>query len=306
MANVLITGGTGLIGRALTKELLRLQHKVTVLTRTAKPSENGVAFKVWNIENGTVDIDAIREADTLVHLAGANVAEGRWTDQRKREIVDSRVKSGQLLVKALTELPNAVQTIVSASAIGWYGADPQVPNPKPFVETDPPDTFFLGDTCVKWEEAIAPAAGLGKRLVYLRTGIVLSREAGAYAAFRKPLTVGVAPLLGGGGQMVSWIHIDDVVQLYVDAIVNSRIHGIYNAVAPNPVSNRELILTMAKTRNKFYLPIPVPAPALKLALGEMSVEILKSATVSSRKIAADGFRFQYPTIRDAVKALEAK
>lgn len=305
MATVLITGGTGMIGRALTKELIRLGHQVIVLTRQAKASSNGIVYKEWNVENGTIDRTAIESADFIVHLAGANVADGRWTEKRKKEIIDSRVKSGELLVKSLKEIPSKIKAVASASAIGWYGPDPSIPNPKPFVETDPADDAFLGKTSQQWENAIWPVADLGKRLVIFRIGIVLSNEGGAYAEFKKPLKFGVASILGSGKQVVSWIHIDDLVQLFIKAIEDQNLQGIYNAVAPQPVSNKELILAIAKQRCSFYLPIPVPSIGLKIALGEMSIEVLKSATVSNRKIAEAGFHFRYPTIAEAVKNLEA-
>lgn len=304
MAKILITGGTGMIGRALTKELLINEHQVMVLTRKAKPSKDGVTYKEWDVEKGTIDQTAIEQAEYIIHLAGANVADGRWTDRRKKEIVESRVKSGNLLVKALREIPNGVKGVVSASAIGWYGPDPIVPNPKPFVETDPADDAFLGKTCQQWEGAIWPVADLGKRLVIYRIGIVLSNEGGAYAEFKKPLSFGVASILGSGKQVVSWIHIDDLVKLFITAIDDENLQGVYNAVSPQPVSNKELILAIAKGRKQFYLPIPVPTFGLKLALGEMSIEVLKSATVSSRKIESAGFRFSYPSIADAVNNLE--
>lgn len=306
MARIVITGGTGMIGRALTKELLLQGHKVIVLTRQAKAEKNGIIYKEWDVENGTIDRSAIEQADYIIHLAGANVADGRWTEKRKKEIVDSRVKSGNLLVKALREIPNDIKAVVSASAIGWYGPDPVVPNPKPFVETDPADDAFLGRTCQQWEGAIWPVADLGKRLVICRIGIVLSNVGGAYAEFKKPLKFGVASILGSGKQVISWVHIDDLVQLFIKAIDDESLQGIYNAVSPQPVSNKELIIAIAKDRGKFYVPVPVPSIGLKIGLGEMSVEILKSATVSSRKIEDAGFSFRYPTVAEAVKNLEAE
>jgi len=306
MTTVLITGGTGMIGQALTKELISKGHQVMVLTRKAKAGKSNVTYKEWDVEKGTIDRSAIEQADYIVHLAGANVADGRWTEKRKKEIVDSRVKSGNLLVKALREIPNKIKAVVSASAIGWYGPDPVVPNPKPFAETDPADDAFLGKTCQQWEGAIWPVADFGKRLVIYRIGIVLSNEGGAYAEFKKPLKFGVASILGSGKQVISWIHIDDLVQLFVRAMNDESLQGVYNAVSPQPVSNKELILAIAKGRGKFYLPIPVPSIGLKIGLGEMSIEILKSATVSSRKIEDAGFTFRYPTIADAVNNLEAE
>lgn len=309
MATVLITGGTGLIGTALSKALILKGYEVIILTRKLPASGNGatgISYALWNVAAQTIDSGAIGKADFIVHLAGANVAEGRWTEKRKQEIVSSRVESGKLLVKALRENPNKVAALISSSAIGWYGPDPQVPNPKPFVEIDPAGAAFLGRTCLLWEESVAPVKILGKRLVYLRTGIVLSNEGGAYAEFKKPLRFGVAGILGSGRQAISWIHIDDIVGMYIAAIENESWNGVYNAVAPGPVNNKELVMTMAKERGRFFIPAPVPAIALKIALGEMSVEVLKSATVSSRKAEAAGYVFLFPDIVSAVRNLEDK
>lgn len=304
MATVLITGGSGMIGTALTKALRSKGYRVMILTR--KKNANNPDEKEWNVESGTIDEEAIHEADYIVHLAGANVADGRWTAKRKKEIVESRVKSGELFVKALATIPNKVKAVLSASAIGWYGPDAQIPNPKPFVESDNAHHDFLGQTCVQWEEAIKPVVQLNKRLVILRTGIVLSNEGGAYAEFKKPLQFGLATILGSGEQIVSWIHIDDLVAQYIAAIEAGNYSGVYNAVAPQPVSNKGLILTIAKERKKFYLPIHVPAAALKLALGEMSIEVLKSATVSADKMINQGYQFLFPQIEDAIRQLENK
>lgn len=207
------------------------------------------------------------------------------------------------MVNALNTMPNDVKAVISASAIGWYGADPQIPNPAPFTETAPADDSFLGNTSLQWEESINPVVQLGKRLVKLRTGIVLSNEGGAFKEFKKPLNFGTAAILGSGNQVVSWIHITDMVLLYIYAIENTNLHDVYNAVAPQPVSNKELILSIAKYKGGIAIPIHVPQFALKLALGEMSVEILKSATVSSKKIEAAGYNFMFPTIESAVQNL---
>lgn len=305
MATVVITGGTGLIGQALAKALLAKGYSVIILTR--KPAEAKTIQKVtyahWDTGLQTIDPNAVQEAGCIVHLAGANVAERRWTETRKKEIVDSRVQSGTLLLKALQQNSNSVKAVISASAIGWYGPDAQVPNPKPFTETDSAARDFLGATCAQWERSIQPAAGLGKRLVIFRTGIVLSNKGGAYAAFKKPLRFGLASVLGNGRQTVSWIHIDDIVNLYMAAIENEAWSGIYNAVAPHPVSNKKLIQTMAKQRGGFYITAPVPEAALKIALGEMSIEVLKSTTVSSKKIEEAGYTFSFPHIEAAVANL---
>jgi hypothetical protein len=303
MTTITITGGTGMIGAALTKKLAAKGHNIIILSRKAKAPSGRILYKEWDVEKGTIDSTAVTEADYIVHLAGANVADGRWTEKRKKEIVDSRVKSGNLLVKTLHNQPNKVKAVISASAQGWYGADPHIPNPKPFVETDGADNDFLGRTCQLWEEAISPVAAMGKRLVIFRIGIVLSKEGGAFAEFKKPLTFGAATILGKGNQVVSWIHLDDLVRLFTTAIEDNTWQGVYNAVAPYPVSNKELILEIARQRGKFSIPFHVPAFALKLALGEMSIEVLKSTTVSSQKAEEAGFQFLYPTIDKAVAAL---
>jgi uncharacterized protein len=307
MATVLITGGTGLIGKALIKELTNKGYDSIVLTRDKSRYKNTakVSYAEWNVEKQTINKDAIAKADHIIHLAGAGIAERRWTEKRKKEIAQSRVQGGNLLVKTLKEVPNKIKTVVSASAIGWYGPDPQIPNPRPFVETDAAAKDFLGSTCRQWEEAILPVMENGKRLVILRTGIVLSNRGGAYPEFKKPLKFGIASVLGNGGQVISWIHINDLVRLYIEAIENERLNGVYNAVAPNPVNNKTLISEMAKQRKKFHIKTSVPSFILKTVLGELSIEVLKSATVSSKKIESAGFQFIFPNIGVAVYNLEA-
>ena len=235
------------------------------------------------------------------------MADKRWTNKRKNEIIESRTQSSALLVKALKENSNQVKAVISASAIGWYGADPVIPNPSPFTETDPSDHGFLGETCRQWEESIEPVGQLGKRLVKLRTGVVLSNEGGALVEFVKPLRFGLATILGNGKQIISWIHIDDLCRMYLQAVEDESIEGVYNAVAPKPVSNKELTIGLAKAvKNKFYIALHVPSPVLKLVLGEMSVEVLKSATVSAGKIRSARFNFIYPSIEAAINQLISK
>ncbi|HEX2628201.1 MAG TPA: TIGR01777 family oxidoreductase, partial [Chitinophagaceae bacterium] len=279
--------------------------RIIILTREKdqQPANPNTRYAQWDVERQTIDVDAIRDADHIIHLAGAGVADKRWTDKRKKEIVDSRVKSGELLVKAMQQYPNKIKTIVSASAIGWYGPDDVVPNLHPFTEYAPAHDDFLGQTCAQWEAALEPVTVMGKRLVKLRTGIVLSRRGGALAEFKRPLKFGVATILGNGKQVMSWIHIDDLVEMYILTITNEQMRGPYNAVAPNPVTNKQLVKTLAKSRKRFYIPIYVPSFVLKLVLEEMSIEVLKSATVSSGKMQKVGFVFQYPTIESALKHL---
>lgn len=307
MQTILISGGTGMIGQAITRVLLAKGYRVIILSRGRKQAEPGSAltYAHWDPSRNEIDPASIAAADHIIHLAGAGVADKRWTKKRKAAIVSSRVEGSRLIAVSLQQIPNKVKSVVSASAIGWYGPDPVIPNPRPFKETDTADDSFLGNTCRLWEEAIEPAVQSGKRLVRLRIGIVLANEGGAFGEFHKPLRFGLATILGNGKQIISWIHVDDLVRLFIYMLENETATGVYNAVAPAPVPNKELILSLARERKKFYIPIRVPSFMLKLMLGEMSVEILKSVTVSAQKVQEAGFSFQYPEIRSALRSLLA-
>lgn len=304
---VLITGGTGLVGSFLAQELSASGYQVIILTRSRSKSPSATASRIsysrWNPAERFIDPLAIGQADYIVNLAGAGVADKRWTPSRKEEIIRSRLESAETVIQALKQTANKVKTVVNASAIGWYGPDPQIPNPAPFKETDPADKAFLGETVRRWEESISPVAQLSKRLVIFRIGIVLSDKGGALAEFLKPMRFGIAPVMGNGRQMVSWIHIYDLCSLIRYALENEHINGVYNAVSPNPVSNRELIDTLARVKPGLQVKMPVPAFLLKIMLGEMSIEVLKSATVSSRKISEAGFSFRYPGLENAITSI---
>lgn len=301
METVLITGGTGLIGRTLSKMLVAKNYRVIVLTRSAREQKDGVSYALWNPEKLEMDPVATSQADHIIHLAGAGVADKRWTKKRKKIIAESRIQGGNTIVKALQQSPNKVQSVVSASGIGWYGPDRK--GQRPFKESDPPYLDFLGETCVKWEESIRPVKNLGKRLVIFRTGIVLSNDGGALPEFQKPLKGGVAAILGSGEQMISWIHIDDICRAYISALENKQMQDIYNATAPEVVTNKVLTLKLARLTRKVFLPVHVPSFVLKTVLGEMSIEVLKSTTVDDERLRNSGFQFLYPSIDAALGSL---
>lgn len=303
MATILITGGTGLVGKALTSLLISKGYEVIILSRGQSATGNaGYSIAHWDPARQEIDVTAVQKADYIINLAGAGVADKRWTKKRKQEIVDSRVQSGELLVKTLKETPNKVKAVINPSGIGWYGDDnKRKPSRKAFKEDDPADDEFLGETCKLWEASIDPVQELGKRLVKFRIGIVLSKEGGALKEFKQPVRFGVAAILGSGRQLMSWIHIDDLVRLILYAIEHESLRGVYNAVASQPVTNKHFMLKLAeKVKGRFYIPLYIPSFVLKIVLGDMSIEVLKSATVSNSKIGLSGFQFLYPTIDAAL------
>ena len=311
METVLITGGTGMIGSALSEMLQKEGYSVIILTRKstsqqpATSSKHGnIKYAHWDVKKGTVDIDAIQQADHIIHLAGAGVMEKKWADAFKKEIIESRTKSIGLIIDALEKNSNKIKTVVSASATGWYKAHAPGAEQIKHTEDESPDDSFLGETCRLWEQSVEPVTALQKRLVKLRVGIVLSHEGGALKEFEMPLKFGIAAILGNGKQVVSWIHINDLCRAFIHALKNEQLAGSYNAVAPAPVTNRQLTLTFARKRNRrFYIPLPVPSFMIKLLLGGRSIEILKSNNVSCEKIRRSGFEFLFTTIDAALEDL---
>ena len=295
-----------MIGKALTQALIERGFNVIILTRhinnEQKTKNDKLRYAIWDVEKQMIDKNAFAKAYYIVHLAGANFADKRWNEKVKNEIVSSRVDSARLIIESLKTIPNKVKTVISASGISWYGADDSK-NAKPFTENDPPASDFMAQTCQQWEAAIEPASFLGKRLIKFRIGPVLSTDGGAYVEFKNPLKFGVGGIIGNGKQIMSWIHIDDLVRAILFSMETEQMEGVYNAVSPKPVSNKELILEIAKSTGKFFVPIPAPSFALKIVFGEMIGEILKSTTVSSEKLQQAGFIFQYPDIRSAILQL---
>lgn len=303
METVLITGGTGLIGQALTKKLLLDGYAVVIMSRTVHQSSHPrLSYAQWDVEAMEIDTDALSRADYIIHLAGAGIAEQRWTKRRKEVLLESRSHGSALLVRALSQIPHRVKAVISASAIGWYGPDrPGMPETG-FMEDAPAYDDFLGMVCSSWEQNIKGIEQLGIRLVTLRTGIVLSARGGMVKELAKALRWGIAPIFGGGKQIISWIHMDDLCGLYGRAISDQSWLGIYNAVAPAPVPQRNFIRTLARQiRGKWFMAWPVPAFLLRWVLGEMSIEVLKSTRVSAAKAIQSGYAFKYPELEMAVQ-----
>ncbi len=307
MQTVLITGGTGMVGQALTNYLIDNGYDVIVLTRSEKRSSRlHLSYAKWDIESQYIDPEALKMADIIVHLAGESVATKRWSKKRKEEIVQSRVRSGALLVKVLSENEHKVKTVITASAIGWYGPDTAESLQFGFKENDAPDDSYLSTTCQQWEQSVESIAQMGIRLVTLRIGIVFNKRGGALAEFIKPAQFGLATILGPGTQIMSWIHQQDLCKMILFAATHENVQGVYNAVAPAPSTNKQIVELVAAKLFPFHITFKVPVFILKIMLGEMSVEVLKSANVSSDKIQQAGFEFEYPAIDAALSQLLKK
>lgn len=302
MSTIGITGGTGFVGTYITRLLAQQGHNVVIFTRNPQdhtPQAN-IEYAGWNPSESFCDTAALARLDGIIHLAGAGVADKRWTDARKKEIVDSRVGATNFLIAQLKSHAPRCKTFVAASAIGFYGPDRS--GAKQFTEDTAPYTDFLATTCRQWEAASLQATTFARTCI-IRIGIVLGAESGAFPEFVKPMKFGIKPYLGGGRQVTSWIQVEDLARLFVYAAENSNMAGIYNGVSPHPVSQAALMDAIARHMGGIRIPAPVPAFVLKIMLGEMSIEVLKSCTVSAAKTLSSGFRFNYPAIDKAVEAI---
>ncbi len=299
---VLVTGGTGLVGTRLTSLLIEKGCQVRYLSRNPGKVSEVESFS-WDIDRQTIDEKALDGVDYIIHLAGAGVADKKWTTQRKKEILQSRTKSTEVLRSALANKDHQVKAFISASAVGYYGWDTGGVWKK---EDSRFGDDFLATVTKSWEAEVDQVEKLGIRVAMLRIGIVLSDKGGALKELTKPIKWGAGAALGKGDQYMSWIHLDDLCKMFIHALENDTIQGIYNAVAPNPVTNKELSKLSAKVLGKpFFLP-NVPGFVLKLALGEMASMVLGGNRVSSEKIQNDGFTFTYPEVEPALNDLLTK
>lgn len=297
---VLITGGTGTIGKRLTQLLRQQGFAISLLSREARSIPDAQVF-LWDVKKGTIDPKAIESADYIIHLAGAGVADERWTDARKEEILTSRTQSTELLANALATHMHTVKAFVGASAIGFYGADTA---DRPLTETSKGGTDFLAQVVRAWERSEDTLAALGIRTVKLRTGIVLTMEGGALPKLVQPIRFGVGAPLGSGQQYLSWIHLDDMCRLYIQALQDSSWQGVYNAVAPNPITNEGLTRTIAQVLHRPLILPNIPAFALKLAFGEMASTVLGGNYALNKRIADETtFRYEHPDLTEALNDL---
>ncbi len=300
MQKVLITGASGLLGKRLTELLLKRGYEVNMLgrqTTDGRPPKNGIAHFVWEIDKGKVDAKAFEGVSAIVHLAGAGVADERWSDARKKEIIDSRVKSAKLIFDFLKKNKHEVKTLISASAVGYYGdcGDDIV------TEERKAGDGFLAEVCKQWEESAKKFSKLGIREMRCRIGIVLAKNGGALPELTRTIPLGVASYFSKGNLYYPWIHIDDVCGVMIHALENEDVSGAYNTTAPEPLLMKDLMKEILVAKKSKAVLVPAPPFAIKLALGEMSEMLLNSQRCSSKKITDAGFRFTFGDIQIALK-----
>ena len=296
---IIVTGATGLIGSKLVRALRSEGHSVTRLVRGGSQTFRapGTSAVEWDPDAGRIDGKELEGHDAAVHLAGENIAEGRWTPQKKARIRDSRVKGTRLLAETLAGLSARPQTLVAASAVGFYGDR----GAEVLREESASGSDFLSELCREWEKAALPASQAGIRVVNLRIGVVLAAEGGALAKMLPPFRLGAGGRLGSGGQYMSWITIDDLVGVILHALKNESLRGPVNAVAPRPVTNAEFTKTLGRVLGRPTL-FPVPAFAARLAFGEMAdALLLSSARVEPARLQGTGYQFAYPELEGALR-----
>lgn len=296
----IITGGTGLIGAALTRSLLADGHRVTILSRSPERKQHLVpdeaAVVAWDAESAAGWGHLVNEADAIVNLAGAGIADSRWTEERKQLIRQSRIKAGEAIMQALQSAEKKPRVLVQASAVGYYGpSDDTI-----LTEAASPGQDFLAQVCFDWESSTAGAKALGVRRPVIRTGIVLSTQGGALPKMLLPFQLYVGGPLGNGKQYFPWIHIDDEVRAIRFLIDHETADGPYNLAAPMPPTNAEFSKQLGHVMNRPSM-LPAPAPALKLIFGEMSTVLLDGQRAVPQHLGEDGFTFRYPESRSALE-----
>ena len=295
MEKVLITGGSGLIGRRLSFLLKSRGYEVRILSRSNNPKNNYKTF-VWNVSEQYINDSAFEGLKHIIHLAGAGIADKRWSEKRKKEIIASRVASTNLLYNSVKRLKTPLNSFISASATGYYGA---VTSETIFEEKDKPAKDFLGKVCSLWEDSIFQFNEIKIRTVALRTGIVLSKDGGALKKMKTPIITS----LGNGKQYMPWIHIDDLCELYIKAIEDEQFKGAFNAVSPEHISNLSFSKKISKIFNYPFLALGAPSLILQIVFGEMSTIILNGSRISANKIQQAGFKFKFENLEKALKNL---
>lgn len=295
----LLTGGTGFIGRNLCRSLQAAGHQLTVLSRRPEGAQRVLGPQV-KIITSLAELDADMQIDCIVNLAGEPIMGLPWTQARRASIVQSRIGLTQELVQLIARLQHKPATLINGSAIGYYGIDAG-----PRTETDPPSLLFQSQLCAQWEQAAMQAELHGVRVVCVRTGLVLDAERGALPELALPVKLGAGFVLGSGQQWVSWIHLHDMLALLLFLIDHTDIRGPVNATAPNPVTHRQFMQTLAQVLHRPLL-LRIPAFVLRGLLGEMAQLLVDGQQVLPAKAAAQGFTFSFPLLEPALQSLFQK
>ena len=299
MSKILITGGSGLLGRTISKFLLNMNKQPVWLSREEGTFDQIKKYK-WNVEKNYIDENAFDDIEGIIHLAGAGIVDHKWTTDYKKEILDSRVKSSELLFNYISKKNVDIKYIIGGSAIGFYNSSNRE---RVFTEDDEPGNDFMADTCVKWEKSYELFENFGIRTVIIRTGIVLSSEGGAYKKMVGPFKLGMGAAIASGKQFFPWIHINDIAGIFIHAAFNNNITGIYNGVGSEIITNKEFSKQLAKSLNKpFFLP-NVPESALKLIMGEMAVTVTEGPKISNQKFKNTGYVFEFDNVKEALHDL---
>lgn len=302
MKKVLITGGSGLVGSALTKKLLENGYKVNWLSRSEKENTN-VSTYLWDTKHNFIDKNAFQGVSCIVHLAGANILKKAWTKNYRKRIADSRIQTAQLLFEYVKKLAIPLQSFVSASATGYYGT---FTSPQIITEKAPCGHDFLAKVCVDWEAKAQQFQEIGIRSVCMRTGIVLSKNGGALPPLQKTIQLGIGTPLGSGKQYMPWIHIADLVAIYMKAIQENTMHGAYNATASEALTNEELVTQLAHHLKKpLWLP-SLPEFVLKALMGQRANLLLKGSRMANKRILKANFSFQFPQFAQALEDILQK
>lgn len=298
MKTIIITGGTGLLGMRLSFLLHARGYQVRHLSRTANPKATYPAYQ-WDLKNKKIDLNAFDQVDGIIHLAGANIAEGRWTSKRKKIILDSRIASTALLAETISKLPQKPKVFVSCSAVGYYGSmGNQI-----LTEESPVGNGFMSAVCQQWEAGTSAIRQQGIRTPIVRVGVVLSTQGGALPEFQLSYPVRVGAYFGNGQQYYPWIHIDDICQIFITALENEQMAGIYNGSAPEPATNKAIAAALAKATPKKIALMPVPAFSARLLMGEMANIILNSTRAVPKALEQVNFQFQHPNLSHAIEDL---
>ena len=301
MKSILITGGTGLIGSKLLDSIDKSVYNVYVLTRKKSYKENGVNYINWDPENSVLDISQIKNLYSVINLAGESIDGSRWTSNYKRKILDSRVNSTRLLFNKVKEMKELPKSFISASATGFY----EVNTDNPQAETDLPGNNFLSDVVQQWEKEILKFKSLGLRTTTFRIGLVLSKDGGVLKTLYPIFKFFLGVPIGSGKQMISWIHESDMIGLINMAIESNKLEGIYNAVAPEIITNTEFTKSLLKSLNRFSYPSIIKAPSfiVRILFGEQSDLVLNGLNISSEKIMQSNYKFKFTKLSSALNAI---